>query len=132
MLDAGKTMDGTGEVYVTLKAARVAGGGAGAIEGQVAVQATIDPRTVSFSVVDERYVARLAVSTFCGDKDGGLVGELWQEMNLALSDETYKAYQKSGIPYTARVPVTGVPQHVKIVVYDRRTDRLGAQTARIK
>ena len=61
-----------------------------------------------------------------------MVGELWQEINLALSDETYQKYVRDGIPYSASVPVTGVPKNVKVVVYDRRTDRLGAQTAKVK
>jgi VWFA-related protein len=132
MLEAARSMEGTGEVFVNLRAARVAGGGVGAVEGQVAVQATIDLRTVYFSVEDGRHMARLAVGTFCGDKNDTVVGQLWQEMNLALSTDTYEAYKSKGIPYTARIPVTGVPKHVKVIVYDRRADRLGAQTASLK
>ncbi len=129
---AARDLQGTGDVYLTVKAQRVAGEGQGRREVQVLV--TIDPRSVSFSSLDGRRVARLGVSLFCGNSKHQTVGELWQQMDLALKDGTYAQYKLhgKGIPYTARVPVTGDPRYVKVVVYDFKSDLVGAMTARVR
>jgi hypothetical protein len=53
-------------------------------------------------------------------------------VNLALKDDTYTRYKDQGIPYTVRVPVTGDPRYVKVVVYDFRSDLVGAMTTKVK
>ena len=59
---------------------------------------SIDPMSVSFSPLDGRRVARLGVAIFCGDSKNAVVGELWQEMNLALKDDSYQRYKAAGHP----------------------------------
>jgi VWFA-related protein len=130
ILTAGRDLEGTGDIYVTLKAEMVeARDSAGS---DVLVQATIDPRSVSFAPVDGRRVAHLGVAIFCGDGKHALLGQLWQEVNLALKDDTFAKYSGAGIPYSARVKVSGKPRDVKVVVYDFRSDLLGAMTAKVR
>lgn len=130
ILTAARELEGTGDVYVTLEASVAeAAGGSGR---EVVVRATIDPRSVAFAPAGGRRAARLGIAVFCGDAKHALVGQLWQQVDLALKDETFAKYSGEGIPYTVRVPVTGVPRDVKIVVYDFRSDLLGAMTARLK
>jgi VWFA-related protein len=130
MLTAARDLEGTGDVYVTVKAQNIPQAGSGGRE--VMVQATIDPRSVYFISLDGRRVARLGVSIFCGDSKHVVVGEMWQEVNLALKDDTYARYKEVGIPYTARVSVRGDPRYVKIVVYDFRSDLVGSMTTKVK
>ena len=130
ILTAAREMEGTGDVYVTLEV-RVVPAVAGTGR-EVLVESRIDPRSVSFAPADGRRVAHLGVGIFCGDARHAVVGQLWQELNLALKDDTFARYTGDGIPYTARVPVTGDARDVKIVVYDFRSDLLGAMTARVK
>lgn len=130
ILTAARDLQGTGDVYLTVTARRVAAAGPGG--PAVQVQVTIDPRSVAFTSLDGRRVARLAVSLFCGDSKHQTVGQLWQRVDLSLKDRTYAQYKIQGIPYTARVPVTGNPRFVKVVVYDFKSDLIGAMTAKVK
>ena len=130
ILTAARDLESAGDVSIALKAEVVEVKGTG--DREVLVQATIDPRSVSFAPLDGRRVAHLGVGIFCGDARHALVGQLWQEVNLALKEDTFAKFKGEGIPYTARVKVTGKPRDVKVVVYDFRSDLLGAMTARIK
>ncbi len=130
ILTAARDLADKGDVYITLKASLAEAKGSAGRE--VLVQAKIDPRSVSFAPTGGRRVAHLGIGVFCGDAKHAVVGQLWQEVNLALKDDTFTRYSGEGIPYTARVPVTGDPRDVKIIVYDFRSDLLGAMTTRVK
>ena len=130
ILTAARELEGTGDIYVTLKASLA--GANGSAGRQVLVEATIDPRSVSFASLEGRRVAHLGIGIFCGDSRHAVAGQLWQDVNFALKDDTFAKYTGEGIPYTASVAVTGDPKDVKIVVYDFRSDLLGAMTAKIK
>ena len=88
--------------------------------------------SIAFSPLEGRRVARLGVAIFCGDSKDTVVGELWQEMNLALKDDTYQRYKAQGIPFSAKVPVRDAAKRVKVVVYDYRSDLVGAMSAKVK
>lgn len=130
ILTAARDLEGTGDIYITLKASLAEAKGPAGRE--VLVEAKIDPRSVSFIPADGRRVAHLGIGIFCGDAKQAVVGQLWQDLNLALKEETFARYTGEGIPYTARVAVSGDARNVKIVVYDFRSDLLGAMTAKIK
>jgi hypothetical protein len=121
------------DIKVTAKASYVpaqkpaAGGSAGEVaSSEVAIEATIHLARLSFTTVGNRHVAALDVSTFTGDRRETVVGESWQRIDLSLTDEAYRRYLASGIPYTVRVPVTAEPRVVKVVVYDYNADLLGS------
>ena len=84
---------------------------------------------IGFTIVGGRHVAQLDVAIYCGDGRQRVVGELWQKLDLKLSDESFRRFQSEGATYTARVPVTATPAFVKVVVYDYQTDLLGTGTA---
>jgi hypothetical protein len=130
ILTAARDLEGTGDVYLRVRSAEVASRPDGTRE--VAVDLTIDPRSVYFTSIDNRRVARLGISIFCGDSKRAVVGESWQEMNLALKDDSYQRFKADGIPYKTRVPVRGDAHHVKVIVYDFRSDLVGAMTARVR
>jgi VWFA-related protein len=130
ILTAARDLEGTGDIYITLEVEAAKAEGPGGSD--VLVHATIDPRSVSFAPIDGRRVAHLGVAIFCGDAKHALLGQLWQEVNLALKDDTFAKYSGGGIPYSAHLKVVGKPRDVKIVVYDFRSDLLGAMTAKVR
>ena len=130
IVTAARDLEGTGDVYLKVKASESTAPGSPSRE--VHVDVTIDPVSVSFSALEGRRVARLGVAMFCGDGKNAVVGELWQEMNLALKDETYQRYREQGIPFSARISVKGDPKRVKVVIYDYRSDLVGAMSAKVK
>ena len=58
----------------------------------------IDPRSVSFVPLDGRRVAHLGIGIFCGDARHAVVGQLWQDVNFALKDDTFAKYTGAGHP----------------------------------
>ena len=130
ILTAARELEGTGDIYITLKATLV--GAKGSAGREVLVEAKIDPRSVSFVPADGRRVAHLGIAVFCGGAKRAVVGQLWQDVNFALREDTFASYAGEGVPYTARVAVAGDPRDVKVVIYDYRSDLLGAMTAKIK
>jgi VWFA-related protein len=107
-----------------------ASGAAGGPEIQVDL--TIDVSRVRFQVVDGRHQGKLYVTTFYGDNRGRYLGGIWQEMELNLREETYAGAQKSGLPFSVRVPRQVPSQTLKIVVYDYNADIVGSATATAK
>ena len=99
---------------------------------EIQVDLSIDVSRVRFQVADGRYQGKLHVTTFYGDNRGRHLGGIWQEMELNLREETYKGAQKSGLPYSVRVPRTTPGQTLKIVVYDYNADLVGSAMATAK
>ncbi len=130
ILTAARDLEGTGDIYIKLKASLVEAKGSAGRE--VLVEAKIDPRSVSFVPLEGRRVAHLGIAIFCGGAKHSVVGQLWQDVNFALRDDTFAKYTGDGVPYTAKVAVAGDPKDVKVVIYDYRSDLLGAMTAKIR
>jgi VWFA-related protein len=99
---------------------------------EIQVDLSIDISRVKFQVVDGRYQGKLHVTTFYGDNRGRYLGGIWQEMELNLREETYKGAQRSGLPYSVRVPRQVQGQTLKIIVYDYNADIVGSATATAK
>lgn len=81
---------------------------------------------------DERYVGDLDVAVFCGDSGQRIVGQLRQGIDLNLTDPTYERFMKEGIVHEARVPVTGSPLFMKVVVFDPGSNLMGSQMSVMK
>jgi hypothetical protein len=93
------------------------------------VPITVRSPRIGFTVVDGRHVADLDVAIYCGDGHERVVGEAWQKIQLALSDEHFRRFETDGATYTAHVPIKGPALYVKVIVYDYKTDLLGTGTA---
>ncbi len=100
--------------------------------GDVLVDLKIDPARIGFDVVDGRHVAKLEVRVYCGDAHETIVGERASTVSLNLTDDSYRRYLRSGVPYTARIPVTAAPRYVKVVAYDAASDLAGSAVERLK
>jgi hypothetical protein len=54
------------------------------------------------------------------------IQDLWQRVELDLSEATYQKFKAGGIPYTATLPAPPEIRAVKIVVYDYAADLVGS------
>jgi hypothetical protein len=99
---------------------------------EVVVTVAIDAAKVGFTTADGRHNASLELAVFCQDADMEPVGDLWQRMDLRLTDPTYQKMLRDGIPYTGRIAPQRLVKYVKVVVYDAGADRLGTMTREIR
>jgi VWFA-related protein len=93
---------------------------------------TIDVTKIGLRLDGGRYKGGLDIAVFCQNADGDGVGDIWQKMDLNLSEATYQRMLKDGLSYTGRITVTGLVKHAKIVVYDYTSDRLGTALKQIR
>ena len=96
------------------------------------VELSIDASRVTFKDQNGLHTALLNLAIFCGDPKENIVGQLWQNMDLKLSDDTYQRYLKDGIPFTARIPIHGRLQYVKAIAYDYTADLVGSVIVKMK
>jgi VWFA-related protein len=89
------------------------------------VELTINLAKVGLTIEDGRHKGGLDIAVFCQDANGEGVGDLWQKMNLNLSEATFQRMSKEGVTYTGRITPTRLVKHVKVVVYDYASDRIG-------
>ncbi|HEX6322365.1 MAG TPA: VWA domain-containing protein [Vicinamibacterales bacterium] len=122
---AGAAPQGVHDIEVTMKASLVQSG-AGM---QVAVEGSIDVSKLTLVSHGGTRKGSLDVAIFCGGRDEELVGERRQKIELTLTEENYRKALETGFVYAARVPVTSMPRHVKIVVYDHAADLVGTASA---
>jgi VWFA-related protein len=90
------------------------------------VNLTIDISQIGLVLDSDRHRGGLDIAVFCQNADGDAVGDLWQKMDLNLSEATYQRMLKEGLTYSGRITVTGLVKHVKVVVYDYASDRVGS------
>ena len=74
-----------------------------------------------------RRVARLNLGVFCLDRQHLPLGELWQKIDLTMTDEAYARLLKNGFQFSAQVSVRVPPSRVRVVVYDYDGDLIGTR-----
>ncbi|MGE5834528.1 MAG: VWA domain-containing protein [Acidobacteriota bacterium] len=111
-----------GDLELILKTSEVKGSGR---LPDFVVDVTIGIANVGLTLEDGRHKGGLDIAVFCQNANGDGVGDLWQKMDLNLSAATYQRMLREGLPYSGRLTVTGAVKHVKVVVYDYATDRVG-------
>jgi hypothetical protein len=111
--------------------------------GQTAVQTTpegkalsvdlrIQPGAVKFTRQDDGYVAKIEALYFCADAKEQLVGENWQTLDFKLTEENYQKFMREGVGYTIRVPLSGEPKYLKVILYDYAADLVGSSMVQLK
>ncbi|HYN06646.1 MAG TPA: VWA domain-containing protein [Vicinamibacterales bacterium] len=98
----------------------------------VVVDLTIDISKIGLTIADGRHRGGLDIAVFCQNADGDPVGDLWQKMDLNLSDATHLRMTRAGLSYSGRIPVTGIVKYVKVVVYDYASDRIGTVMRQVR
>jgi VWFA-related protein len=92
------------------------------------IEATVDASRIRTTrAPDGRHVVALNVGIFCVARRGDNAGELWQPIDLRLTDETYATMLKNGLTFNVLVPVRMPPDQVKLIIYDYAGDLLGSK-----
>ena len=92
------------------------------------IEATVDASRFSYTrAPDGRREITLNVGIFCFDRERQTTGELWQPIDLRLTEETYASMLKTGLTFNVLVPVKMPPANVKMVIYDFTGDLLGSR-----
>jgi hypothetical protein len=92
----------------------------------VKVTLTIRPDGLVFTDLNGVHSGTLDFSIFCADKLLHVVGSLGPTVTMNARDDVYQRLQRDGLPFTINVPVKNEADHVKVVVYDAKADRLGS------
>jgi VWFA-related protein len=79
-----------------------------------------------------RHTASVEVAVYCGDGNQKIVGQVRRQLNIALTEDTYRRAAREGFFRDLGVPVAGKPRNVKVIVYDYEADRVGSALVRIK
>lgn len=107
------------------------------VEGQppareIVLAVNVKSSRILFTEAEGRHLAALDIGIYCGDAKKQVVCDLLQRMDLKLTDESYRRFLQGGAGYTIRLPVTGDPEYVKVIVYDYASDVLGSAVQRLK
>jgi hypothetical protein len=84
------------------------------------------PARVKFTPEGGKYLTSIEATYFAGDKRGQLAGDVWKTMEFAITEENHQRFQREGVSWTQRVPLTGTPRHVKVILYQYASDLLGS------
>jgi VWFA-related protein len=90
------------------------------------VDVHLAPARVKFTQADGKYVASIEATYFAGDSRGQLAGDVWRTLDFALTEENYQRFQREGVSWTQRMPITVAPKHVKTVLYQYASDLVGS------
>jgi hypothetical protein len=110
------------DISVALTASAVDAGGE---KHDVRAAVRLPPEAITFSESGGRHIASLDLALFVGSRSERQIGELRKRVDCQLEDEAYAAIQREGLTFSATVTVTGEPWHLKAVVYEYMSDRLG-------
>ena len=99
---------------------------------EVRIALSVKPGNLRVVPRDGRHAIELDVAVFSGDARERVVSDLWQRIDLSLTDEELAAALASDIKYTLTFTPDRVPAHVKVVVYDHAADLTGSATARVR
>jgi hypothetical protein len=97
---------------------------------QVQVQLTMDVRELLLPVTDGRRETKLNVMILCGDSKRTVIGKFDREMTLSLDEKQYQQVLATGLPYAVTIPVSAKPEHIKVIVYQYDSDKLGSLSVR--
>lgn len=99
---------------------------------QIVFDINVKSSRIAFAESEGHHLAALDIGIYCGDVRKRVVCDSLQRMDLRLSDESYQRFLQGGAGYTVRLPVTGDPAYVKVIVYDYASDVLGSAVQRLK
>jgi VWFA-related protein len=99
---------------------------------QVDVDLVLDVTRLGLARVGDRYVAALNFAIFAGDAYEKNIGEKWDSRDILIPASRLEDVRRNGLPLNIKVDVKNPPIHVKVIVYDYGSDRLGAQNLKMR
>ena len=104
---------------------------ASAAQPRLEIEVAVEPSQVHFTTREGRHAASLDVAIWVTDATGQTIGHFADSAVLNLDAATFARLVRDSIVYTGRVPLSGTPAMVKVVVYDSDSDRVGSVQARV-
>ena len=117
------------DLGVTITGARVVKEGASDV---LHVDVHLSPERVKFTTEQGRHLAAVEGTYFAADKRGMLTGDAWKTVDFALTEANHQRFQREGVSWTQRVVLTGPATHVKVILYQYASDRVGSAVTEIK
>jgi hypothetical protein len=77
-------------------------------------------------------VGSVEVVIFTVDGRKRQMQDLWQRVELDLSDATLEKFKSGGIPHSATLPAPPELDAVKVVVYDYAADLIGSLVLKVR
>jgi VWFA-related protein len=99
-----------------------------AAPAEVSVNITVDLSVIPLEMAGGFRTGELDVSLYAGDARQKVIGQSQQRWALRADEPTYAGWLAKGLTRTMTVPVSAVPKYIKVVVYDRRTDRVASKS----
>jgi hypothetical protein len=130
ILAAGQAADRITDIRLVAKVSGPRPGASGPAE--TAITGTIDATRIAFAKADGRYTGSLDLAAFCSDAKETLLGEVWQKIDLNLTEASYQRVMREGISYAIRVPVKAAPRWSKVIAYDFASDLLGSVVEQVR
>jgi VWFA-related protein len=98
----------------------------------VRVDAVIDTSRITLKPANGRHAGSVEVVIFTVDGRKRQIQDLWQRIELDLSEATLEKFKASGIPHTATLAAPPDLDAVKVVVYDYAADLVGSLLLKIR
>ena len=107
---------------------------AGARPNLLQANLQVHPAASIYVRKDGRYAGKLAISYFIFGRDGDLVSEIWDDLDMALKPTTYERVLREGFPLEKQLEVPSGSKEclLRVVVYDVANDRVGSAEALIE
>ncbi len=107
---------------------------AGARPNLLQANLQVHPAASIYVRKDDRYAGKLAISYFIFGRDGDLVSEIWDDLDMALKPTTYERVLREGFPLEKQLEVPSGSKEclLRVVVYDVANDRVGSAEALIE
>jgi hypothetical protein len=98
---------------------------------QLAIEATIDPSALSWTVQNGEHVGSVDIAIVGSDANSQVVGQHVQRADLKITDEVWQKIAKTGIPYNVHMEINAGVRMVRLIVYDYKADLLGSVDKRV-
>jgi len=98
----------------------------------IRVDVAIDTSRLTLKPTNGRHVGSVDVVMFTVDRRKRQMQDLWQRVELDLTDATNRKFTAGGIPHTATLPAPPELDAVKVVVYDYAADLLGSLVLKVR
>jgi Ca-activated chloride channel homolog len=98
-------------------------------QGRLSLQVdlNIDPKGIDLSSAEGPHACKIIVAIFYAHENGTGLGSGWWQIDQRFGQEDYLRIMKTGIVFSAEVPLKAKDQILRIVLYDVRSDKMGSR-----
>jgi Ca-activated chloride channel homolog len=94
---------------------------------QLQLSARIDPAAVDYSTAKRPHNYNLIAAVFYADQNGKLIDCIIRKIEKHPGENDYAVIRESGIAFSTTIPIKVKNQKVKVVVFDKQSDKIGTK-----